>query len=273
MKQRLINSIDIFILLLSLLSLVAAISLAAIYANNENPLSVPFLLRRDTYDKVLPFLLGTVAVGGFALAYDRIQRTRENALETRRIAKAKLQGRIKRLQEIYETVLACFQCIKLQRRFLRTSCIQKPDENTWQIRRGVFERMLTALNDAQIAGERVVKTLDFELYALKGEAICTDEEIARLIKLHDDLKSQIGGIQGILHNVLKSIEWKGVTRGTSSDEDLIDIPDGLIKFLDSRETGNLGFRKIGDYFDVFSTNIIHRIRELEAEAKLYSESE
>ncbi len=271
MKKIEINLIDTLIAFLSLVALAGAIYLAVIYANKNNPADVPFLLRPDTYDKVFPFLLGTVAVGGFALAYTRVQRSREKALEKRRISRAALGVRIKRLQGLYEIVLDCFQNIRLQRRRLREAFIRDEDENTWKIRRGVFEVVSKALSEAQIAGERVIKTLDFERDALIGEINTSEEEVERLRKLQDDLKSQIGGIQGVLRNVLRTSEWKGVTQGTSSDEDLINAPDGFIKFCDSKESGNLGFRKIGEHFDAFARNIIARIHELEEEAVIFGE--
>lgn len=266
MKQQIISFFDFFIALFSVLALLAAIGLAAVYVNQNNPIDVPFLLRPDTYDKVLPFLLGTVAIGGFALAYSRIQRSKEKALEKRRIAKATLEGRVKRLQDLYETVLVCFQTIRLQRRRLRVAFVPGQTEDAWKIRRGVFESVSKALSEAQLAGERVIKTLDFEHDALKGESLSTEAEIEKLRKLQDDLKSQVGGIQGVLRNVLRTSENKGITQGTSNDEDLIDVPDGFVKFTNSHETGNFGFRKIGEYFDAFAINIIKRIRELEAEA-------
>ena len=162
---------------LSFFALLAAIFLATVYANKNNPVDVPFLLRPDTYDKVFPFLLGTVAVGGFALAYSRAQRSKEKALEKRRIAKATLEVRIHRLQSLYETVLDCFQSIKLQRRCLRDSFVPGQKENTWKIRRGIFEGVSKALSEAQLSGERVIKTLDFEHDALRGETITTETEI------------------------------------------------------------------------------------------------
>lgn len=271
MKKPTLSPFDLLVAFLSFLSLLAAFFLATVYANKDNPVDVPFLLRPDTYDKVFPFLLGTVAVGGFALAYSRAQRSKEKALEKRRVAKAALEVRIHRLQDLYETVLNCFQDIRLQRRCLRESFVPGQKENTWKIRRGVFERVSRALSEAQLSGERVIKTLDFEHDALKGETNTTGPELERLKKLQIDLRSQIGGIQGVLRNVLRSSEWKGITQGTSSDEDLIDAPEGLVKFADSREKGNLGFRKIGEHFDAFAINIIQRIHELEAEVILFSE--
>ena len=271
MKKPVLSPFDTLIAFLSFLSLLFAILLATVYVNKNNPIEVPFLLRPDTYDKVLPFLLGTVAVGGFALAYNRAQRSKDRALEKRRVAKATLEVRIHRLQDLYETVLDCFQNIRLQRRCLRESFVPGQKENTWKIRRGVFENVSKALSEAQLSGERVIKTLDFEQDALRGETITTGPEIERLKKLQIDLRSQIGGIQGVLRNVLRTSEWKGITQGTSSDEDLIDVPDGLVKFADSREKGNLGFRKIGEHFDAFAVNIIKRIHELEEEVISFSQ--
>jgi hypothetical protein len=273
MKLPGIRPFDFFIFILSLIALFTAIQLAVFYVNKDNPLDVPFLLRPDTYDKVFPFLLGTVAVGGFALAYSRAQRSKEMALAERRIAKAALDKRVQRLQEVYEIVLNFFQNVRLQRRRLRGAFIPGQEKDSWKIRRGLFEEVSMALNEAQLAGERVVKTFDFEHDALKGESTSTENEIERMNKLQADLKSQIGGIQGILRNVLETAEWRGITKGTSSDEDLIAVPDGFVKFADPSTTGNLGFRKIGEHFDAFAINIVNRIRELESESNSFGETQ
>jgi hypothetical protein len=270
MKSLHLRPFDVFVIVISLIALFAAFWLAAVYVNPENPGDVPFLLRKDTYDTVLPFLLGTVAVGGFALAYSRVQNSRERMIEKRRVAKAALDRRIKRLEEIYETVLGFFQNVRLQRRRIRGVLVHGHSDGSWRMRRGLFEEILMGLNEAQLTGERIMRTLDFEHDALQGEAPATDEEIERIKKLHADLRSQIGGIQGILRNVLRTAEWQGVTQGTDNDEDLVDVPDGLIQFADPKTTGNLGFRKIGESFDAFAQNIIQRIRELESESNQYS---
>lgn len=268
-----IKPFDFFIFLLSLIALFAAIGLAAFYENKDNPLDVPFLLRPDTYDKVFPFLLGTVAIGGFALAYSRVQRSKERILSERQVAKTALDKRVQRLQEVYEIVLTFFQNVRLQRRRLRGAFIHGQEKGCWKIRRGLFEEVSIALNEAQLDGERVVKTFDFEHDALKGKAIPTESENERLKKLQHDLKSQIGGIQGILRNVLRTAEWQGITQGTSNDEDLIIVPEGFVKFADSSTKGNLGFRKIGEHFDAFAVNIVERIRELESESNSFSETQ
>lgn len=274
MKLRRPESFDLFISLLSLIAFFSAIGLAIFYANNDNPLDVPFLLRRDTYDKVFPFLLGTVALGGFALVYSRVRSSKEATLAKRRIAKAALDSRVQRLQEIYNTVLSLFQSVKLQRRRLRGAFIREHENSSWKIRRGLFEEVSAALNEAQLAGERVVKTFDFEHDALKGESPSSENEIDRLKKLQGDLKAQIGGIQGILRNVLRTAELQSITKGTSNHEDLIDVPDGFVKFADpNTASGNLGFRHIGDHFDAFAVNIITRIRELESESNSFSETQ
>lgn len=272
MKLRRPEAFDLFISLLSLIAFFSAIGLAVFYANSDNPLDVPFLLRRDTYDKVFPFLLGTVALGGFALVYNRVRSSREATLEKRRIAKIALDSRVQRLQEIYDTVLSLFQSVKLQRRRLRGAFIREHENSSWKIRRGLFEEVSAALNESQLAGERVVKTFDFDHDALKGESPSSENEIDRLKKLQSDLKSQIGGIQGILRNVLRTAELQSITKGTSNHEDLIDVPDGFVKFAAPNSTsGNLGFRHIGDHFDAFAVNIIARIRELESESNSFSE--
>lgn len=262
-----IRTFDVCVFLLSITALVAAILLAILYVNDDNPDKVLFLLRKDTYDKVLPFLLSTVAVGGLALGYSRVQRLRERELEQRRIAKATLDRRIQRLQNIYETVLAFFHDVRLQRRRLRIEYVPAQKEGTWKIRRGLFEEVCRVLNEAQLAGVRIVKTLDFDQDALKGELPPIDSDSIR--KLHSNIKSQIGGIEGILRNVLKSAEWKGITDATTSDEDFVMVPEGFIKFADSGATGNLSFGKISQHFDAFSKNILQRIQELEKEASKF----
>jgi len=256
---------DLSILLLSVVALSGALGLAASYVNKDNPADTPFFLRPATYDKLFPFLLGTVAVGGFVLVYNREQKSKEMAIAHRQLVKATIDKRIHRLQDIYETVLSIYHSVKLQRRRLRGAYIPGDENDSWKIRRNIFEDVFIKLNEAQLAGERVVKTFDFEHDALKGALNHNDEEIERLKKLQSDMKSQIGGIQGILRNVLKTAELHGVTKGTSKDEDLINVTKGFIYFVDNNNDSNLGFNKIGKHFDAFSINIIKRIKELEDE--------
>jgi len=258
---------DFLVLLLSLIALLAAIGLATLYVNKDNPQDVSFILRKDTYAKVFPFLLSTVAVGGFTLAYRRAQQAKEKKIAHRRIVKQQLAQRSKRLQQVYETVLVFFQSVKLQRRQLRGAFIGS--EGNWKMRRGLYEDVLLVLNQSQLEGERILKILDFEQDALAGGGNPTEEEIKRLEKLQHDMKSQIGGIQGILRNVTRTAEWCSVTAGTANDEDLVDLPGGVVQFADPQTKGNLGFRKIGDHFDAFARNIITRIRELESESASY----
>jgi hypothetical protein len=256
----------LFYFFLSLLALVVAIGLAALYKNDNNPGTVLFILRPDTYDKVFPFLLGTVAAGGFALAYNIAKQSQEQYLEQRRVSQALVDRRIQRLQEIYETILTCFQDIRLQRRRIRGALIPGKSAGSWQMRRGLFEEILMRLNEAQLAGERIMKVFVFEHDTLQGASSLTNDEIDKISKIQDDLKSQIGGIQGILRNVLRSAEWIGITEGTSNEESLISLPDGIIKFSDSNASGNLSFRKISEHFDAFAFCILNRIRELESES-------
>jgi len=255
-----------FYFFLSLVALLIAIGLAVFYKNDNNPDTVLFILRPDTYDKVFPFLLGTVAAGGFALAYSIARQSQEQILEQRRMARTLVDRRIQRLQGIYETILTCFQNIRLQRRRLRGAFIPGKSADSWQMRRGLFEEVVMMLNEAQLTGERIMKTFDFEHDTLKGALNLTQDEIEQIEKLQHDLRSQIGGIQGILRNVLRTAEWIGITEGTSNEEDLIDVPDGFIKFADSGTSGNLSFRKITEHFDAFAINILRRIRELEFES-------
>lgn len=242
----------LFYFFLSLLALVVAIGLAALYKNDNNPGTVLFILRPDTYDKVFPFLLGTVAAGGFALAYNIAKQSQEQYLEQRRVSQALVDRRIQRLQEIYETILTCFQDIRLQRRRIRGALIPGKSAGSWQMRRALFEEILMRLNEAQLAGERIMKVFVFEHDTLQGASSLTNDEIDKISKIQDDLKSQIGGIQGILRNVLRSAEWIGITEGTSNEESLISLPDGIIKFSDSSASGNLSFRKITEHFDAFA---------------------
>ena len=268
-----IKLFDLLLLILSLLALFIAIGLALFYVNEDNPQDVLFILRRDTYDKIFSFLLGTVAVGGFALTYSRFQRAKEKRIAYRRMVKTKLYERVQRLQEVYETVLVFFQNVKLQRRRMRGGFIAGSFKGGWKMRRGLYEEVVFVLNQAQLEGEKILKTLDFERDALAGGGTPNDEELKRLEKLRIDLKSQIGGIQGILRNVLKTAEWQSVTDGTTNDEDLVTVPQGLVRFADSRTKGNTGFRKVAEHFDAFAKNIITRIRELESETILYDEVE
>ncbi len=259
----------LFYFFLSLVALIVAIGLAALYKNDDNPDTVLFILRPDTYDKVFPFLLGTVAAGGFALAYNIARKSQEQYLEQRRASQALVDRRIQRLQEIYETILTCFQDIRLQRRRLRGALIPGKSSGSWQLRRGLFEEIVMRLNEAQLAGERIMKVFVFENDTLQGASFLTDAEIEKINKIQDDLRSQIGGIQGILRNVLRTVEWIGITQGTSNEEDLIDLPDGMIKFSESGASGNLSFRKITEHFDAFAICILNRIRELESESDSY----
>jgi hypothetical protein len=140
------------------------------------------------------------------------------------------------------------------------------------MRRGLFEDVSLKLNEAQLSGEKIVKTFEFEQDTLKGEINSSDQETERLRKLQDDLKSQIGGIQGVLRNVLKTSEWQSITSGTSCDEDLLIVPEGYVKFTERGSSGTLGFRQVGLHFDAFGSNILGRIRELELESVFFSES-
>ena len=163
-------------LMLSFVALCIAVRLAVLYKNDDNPDSVLFVLRPDTYDKVFPFLLGTVAAGAFALAYSIARQSHEQNLEERRAAKALVDRRIQRLEEIYETILTCFQNIRLQRRRLRSALIPGKLGGTWQMRRGLFEEVAKMLNEAQLAGERIMKTFDFEQDTLKGAIHLSPQE-------------------------------------------------------------------------------------------------
>ncbi len=260
-----------FYFFLSLVALFMTIGLAVFYKNGDNPDTVLFILRPDTYNNVFPFLLGTVAAGGFALAYSIARQSQERILEQQRVAKNLVDRRVQRLQEIYETTLSCFQNIKLQRRRLRGALILDKSAGSWQMRRGLFEEVVMMLNEAQLAGERIMKTFDFEHDNLKSTFNLTKDEIERIKKLHGDLRSQIGGIQGDLRNVLKTAELIGITEGTSNEEDLVNIPDDFIKFANSDASGNLSIRKIAEYFDAFAIGILKRIRELELESDSYGE--
>jgi len=266
--------LDLGILILSVVALCSALLLSFIYVNNDNPKTTPFVLRKDTYDKLFPFLLGTVAVGGFALAYTRIQRSKEDEIARKKAAKALLERRIKRLQEIYTIVLTLYQNIRLQLRRLSIAFIFDEGDERWTIRRSLFEEALLALNESQMAGEKIVKTLEFEQDAIKSvrqKHDSHDENNQEYEKLIDDLRSQIGGIEGVLRNVLKLVEWQSVTVGTSSDEDLVAVPQKFVDFVKTSSTGNLGFLKIIQYFNKFSKNIRLRIALLEAEYESYGD--
>ncbi|TRU03958.1 MAG: hypothetical protein EWV60_21720 [Microcystis sp. Msp_OC_L_20101000_S702] len=246
--------------------------LSFIYVNNDNPKTTPFVLRKDTYDKLFPFLLGTVAVGGFALAYTRIQRSKEEEIARKKAAKALLERRIKRLQEIYTIVLTLYQNIRLQLRRLSIAFIFDKYDGQWKIRRSLFEEVLFALNESQMAGEKIVKTLEFEQDAIKSvrqKHDSDDEDNQEYEKLIDDLRAQIGGIEGVLRNVLKLVEWQSITVGTSSEEDLVAVPQKFVNFVETSSTGNLGFLKIIQYFNKFSKNIRLRIAILETEHESY----
>jgi hypothetical protein len=263
--------LDLGILIFSVLALCSAMLLSFIYVNNDNPKTTPFVLRKDTYDKLFPFLLGTVAVGGFALAYTRIQRSKEDENARKKAAKALLDRRIKRLQEIYTVVLTLYQNIRLQLRRLSIAFIFDKETGQWKIRRSLFEETLLTLNEFQMAGEKIVKTLEFEqdaIRSVRGNHSDDDKEYEKLI---GDLKSQIGGIEGVLRNVLKLVEWQSITVGTSANEDLIAVPQKFVNFVEISSTGNLGFLKIIQYFNKFSKNIRLRIAILEAEYESYGD--
>ncbi|MCA2811965.1 MAG: hypothetical protein IM477_05185 [Microcystis sp. M090S1] len=264
--------LDLGILIFSVVALCSAMLLSFIYVNNDNPKTTPFVLRKDTYDKLFPFLLGTVAVGGFALAYTRIQRSKEEEIARKKAAKALLERRIKRLQEIYTIVLTLYQNIRLQLRRLSIAFIFDKYDGQWKIRRSLFEEVLFALNESQMAGEKIVKTLEFEQDAIKSvrqKHDSDDEDNQEYEKLIDDLRAQIGGIEGVLRNVLKLVEWQSITVGTSSEEDLVAVPQKFVNFVETSSTGNLGFLKIIQYFNKFSKNIRLRIAILETEHESY----
>ncbi|MBE9264462.1 hypothetical protein IQ224_20805 [Microcystis sp. LEGE 00066] len=266
--------LDLGILIFSVVALCSAMLLSFIYVNNDNPKTTPFVLRKDTYDKLFPFLLGTVAVGGFGLAYTRIQRSKEDEIARKKAAKALLERRIKRLQEIYAIVLTLYQNIRLQLRRLSIAFIFDKYDGQWKIRRSLFEEVLFALNESQMAGEKIVKTLEFEQDAIKSvrqKHHSDDEDNQEYEKLIDDLRSQIGGIEGVLRNVLKLVEWQSITVGTSSEEDLVAVPQKFVNFVETSSTGNLGFLKIIQYFNKFSKNIRLRIAILETEYESYGD--
>jgi hypothetical protein len=267
--------LDLGIFLISVVSLFSALLLSFIYVNNDNPKTTPFVLRKDTYDKLFPFLLGTVAVGGFTLVYTRIQRSKEEEIARKKATKALLGRRITRLQEIYTIVLTLYQNIRLQLRRLSIAFVFDEETGQWKVRRSLLEEALLGLNESQLAGENIVKTLDFEQDAIKSgkdkstnEDVQSNEEYERLI---GDLKSQIGGIEGVLRNVLKLVEWQSITGGAKSDEDLVGVPQKFVNFARPGSTGNLGFLKIIQYFDKFSKNIRLRMAILEAEFESYSD--
>lgn len=265
--------LDLGILVFSVVALCSALLLSFIYVNNDNPKTTPFVLRKDTYDKLFPFLLGTVAVGGFALAYTRIQRSKEDEIARRKATKALLDRRIKRLQEIYTVVLTLYQNIRLQLRQLSIAFVFDKEAEQWKIRRCLLEEALLALNESQMAGEKIVKTLEFEQDVIKSvrESHNNNEDNKQYEKLIDDLRSQIGGIEGVLRNVLKLVEWQSITAGTSADEDLVAVPQKFVNFVETSSTGNLGFLKIIQYFNKFSKNIRLRIAILEAEYESYGD--
>jgi hypothetical protein len=260
--QNGLRPFDIFLIIVSVFAFGAACQLAMRYVNSDNPESVAFVLRKDTYDKLLPFLLGTVAVGAGALLYNRVQQEREKSRVQMQVEKMELEARIKSLQEIYDTVLVFFQNIKLQRRRLRLELIEVPQNGTWKMRRNLFEDIMTELNDAQLTGERIIRTLDFQQEKL-GERSSSDDERQQVKSLWTNMKSQIGGIQGVLRNVLRSAEWQSVTSGAQFDEDLVDVPSVIIKFADSRTNGNMSFGTLCEYFDSFGKNVNTRIHILE----------
>lgn len=272
-ERRQAKALDLGILLLSVASLAAALLLSFIYVNNDNPKTTPFVLRKDTYDKLYPFLLGTVAVGGFALVYTRIQRSKEEESARRKAAKALLDRRVKRLQEIYTVVLTLYQNIRLQLRRLSIAFVFDHATGQWKVRRSLLEEALLALNESQMAGEKIVKTLDFEKDAIASVKMEDDGNECNqdYEKLIDDLRSQVGGIEGVLRNVLKLVEWKSITEGSSGDEDLVAVPQKFVNFMETSSTGNLGFLKIIQYFNRFSRNIRLRIASLEAESQSYGD--
>lgn len=272
-ERRQAKALDLGILLLSVASLAAALLLSFIYVNNDNPKTTPFVLRKDTYDKLYPFLLGTVAVGGFALVYTRIQRSKEEESARRKAAKALLDRRVKRLQEIYTVVLTLYQNIRLQLRRLSIAFVFDHATGQWKVRRSLLEEALLALNESQMAGEKIVKTLDFEKDAIASVKMEDDGNECNqdYEKLIDDLRSQVGGIEGVLRNVLKLVEWKSITEGSSGDEDLVAVPQKFVNFMETSSTGNLGFLKIIQYFNKFSRNIRLRIASLEAESQSYGD--
>lgn len=272
-ERRQAKALDLGILLLSVASLATALLLSFIYVNNDNPKTTPFVLRKDTYDKLYPFLLGTVAVGGFALVYTRIQRSKEEESARRKAAKALLDRRVKRLQEIYTVVLTPYQNIRLQLRRLSIAFVFDHTTGQWKVRRSLLEEALLALNESQMTGEKIVKTLDFEKDAIasvkmEDDGIESNQDYEKLI---DDLRSQVGGIEGVLRNVLKLVEWKSITEGSSGDEDLVAVPQKFVNFMETSSTGNLGFLKIIQYFNKFSRNIRLRIASLEAESQSYGD--
>lgn len=270
MSNPRVTRLDIAIFAVSFFALAGAFVLAMSYANSANPDSVPFLLRPDTYGKVLPFLLGTVVAGGFALAYQKVQQLKEARAMKRKADKALLDQRIRRLQELYDIALALFQRIRFQRRRMRIALIPGATDGTWKLRREIFEEVCAELNESQLAGERIVKTLDFDAESLQGILGKAEDESMRL-KLQNDLKSQIGGMQGILRNVLRKIELIGATSNAESPEALVAVPDDLIKFSESGSSGNLGFRKVSEHYDAFVEQILGRIRQLETESNSIAE--
>jgi hypothetical protein len=145
----------------------------------------------------------------------------------------------------------------------------------WKVRRSLLEEALLCLNEAQLAGEKIVKTLDFEQDAIKSGKDKNTNKVApnneEYEKLIGDLKSQIGGIEGVLRNVLKLVEWQSITGGAKSDEDLVGVPQKFVDFVKPGSTGNLGFLKIIQYFDKFSKNIRLRMAILESEFESYGD--
>jgi hypothetical protein len=271
-KRQYAKLLDLGILISSIIALCSALLLSFIYVNNDNPKTTPFVLRKDTYDKLFPFLLGTVAVGGFALAYTRIQRSKEDEIAQNKAQKALLDRKIKRLQEIYTVVLTLYQNIRLQLRRLSIAFVFDKETGQWKIRRSLFEEVLLELNESQMTGEKIVKTLEFEQDAVRSaRGSQNNNDNKEYEKLINDLRSQIGGIEGVLRNVLKLVEWQSITVGTSDNEDLVVVPQKFVNFVEVSSTGNLGFLKIIQYFNKFSKNIRLRIAILEAEYESYGD--
>lgn len=270
MSNPRVTRLDVAIFAVSCFALVGAFVLAISYANSTNPDSVLFLLRPDTYGKVLPFLLGTVVAGGFALAYQKVLQLNEARATKRKADKALLDQRIRRLEELYDIALALFQRIRFQRRRMRIALIPGETDGTWKLRRQIFEEVCAELNESQLAGERIVRTLDFDAESLQGILVKPGDEPIRL-KLQSDLKSQIGGMQGILRNVLRATELIGATANADSPEALVAVPGDLIEFSESGSSGNLSFRKISEFYDAFAKQILGRLRQLEAESNSLAE--
>ena len=260
---------------LSVVAFFIAICLASQYENQENPKETSPLLRSDTYNTVFPFLLGTIAAGGVALTYTRVQNSREIVVAKNKSAKALLKQRIERLQEIYVMVLNFFQDIRLNIRRLSLVLIHDPQDKEWKIRRSLWEDITIALNKSQLVGEQIVKTLEFEEDALqslrKGDNNDSIEDIKKHEKLLDDLRSQVGGMEGVLRNALRILEWKSITIGTKNDNDYVIVPPDFVEFSKTSSDGNVSYLKIIQYFSKFSKNIRSRIAELEVEYESYGD--